>query len=62
MTTWDRDRKNPGRCGTVGAGSLLTSEELYSEAVMCGDERREFSDEAAATVASWWHVVARAVG
>lgn len=55
MTTWDRNGHDAGRCGTVGAGPLLTSEELYAEAVMCSDERREFSDEAAATVASWWH-------
>lgn len=55
MTTWDRDRNNPGRCGTHRAGSLLISEALYAEAEWCSLERREFSDEAAATVASWWH-------
>lgn len=55
MTTIERDRNNPGRCNTVGAGPLLTSEELFEEIIMCQDERAEFSDEAAATVASWWH-------
>lgn len=55
MTTINRDRDNSGRCHTVGAGSLLTSSALYAEARVCQDAGHEFSDTAAATVASWWH-------